>query len=162
MRTQKANEELVASSTWPFLQAVSSTANMAGAGDSPLTYSVWNSGVGPAKAETFELFYKGKPISSARALLAACCSSTLDKEAELHTSTVAPTVFKPGEERPFLILQDNSGDRALRAALSGALNDISFRACYCSILNECWLSDLQSLRPKTVRTCPSAAVPFRG
>ena len=58
IRTEQANEHLVAASSWPYLYVESSNANPDGA--KIIHMDVVNAGVGPAKAETFEVFWNGK------------------------------------------------------------------------------------------------------
>src|SRR5215471_15741962 len=67
IRTENANEQLVTASTWPFEQVVVSNADP----DTSLNlkFQVTNAGVGPAKIESFELFWKGKPYRSGNQLL---------------------------------------------------------------------------------------------
>src|ERR1700744_4555527 len=67
IRTDDANEKLVAASTWPFLQV--GIDNALPDGSPYLKFNVLNTGVGPAKIESFEVFYKGKPFRSSRELL---------------------------------------------------------------------------------------------
>ncbi|HUJ52846.1 MAG TPA: hypothetical protein VLX08_04785 [Steroidobacteraceae bacterium] len=43
-----------------------------------------------------------------------------------------------------------------------ALGSIVMRACYCSVFDECWLSDLRTLHPPRLKECPVPGVPFRG
>lgn len=71
VRTEIANEKLVAASTWPFLQILISNATPDAKLD--LHFDVVNTGVGPAKIESFEMFWKGKPYRSGRQLLIDCC-----------------------------------------------------------------------------------------
>jgi hypothetical protein len=56
--TERTNRQLVAEAAWPFVQVYTS-----GGSDSqrPLSLDITNAGVGPAKIETLELFWQGKP-----------------------------------------------------------------------------------------------------
>jgi hypothetical protein len=38
-------------------------------------------------------------------------------------------------------------------AVDAARTDITFNACYCSVLDECWQTDFSSSRPKRVEEC---------
>nr|WP_321985157.1 hypothetical protein [uncultured Lichenicoccus sp.] len=38
--------------------------------------------------------------------------------------------------------------------------DMSFPACYGSVLDQCWLADLDTLHPTLVKECPKRTVPF--
>src|ERR1700741_735579 len=103
VRTENSNEELVTASTWPFLQVQVSNADPDAKLD--LQFQVANTGVGPAKIESFELFYKGKPYTSGNKLLGDCCFYRVVKatspEAKNHTplttGTIQGIVLRAGE-----------------------------------------------------------------
>src|ERR1700679_1307311 len=68
---ENANEQMVSASAWPFLQVQISNADSDAKLD--LQFMVVNTGVGPAKIESFEVFWKGKPYDSAGGRPKACC-----------------------------------------------------------------------------------------
>src|ERR1700733_2223885 len=69
--TEDANRQMVAAASWPFLQLDSSNTD---AQDNPdVTLSVTNSGVGPAKVESFEVIWKGAAYANSIYYLHACC-----------------------------------------------------------------------------------------
>jgi hypothetical protein len=35
--------------------------------------------------------------------------------------------------------------------------EMTARACYCSVLNECWITDFQQSRPQPVKDCRAPA-----
>jgi hypothetical protein len=41
-----------------------------------------------------------------------------------------------------------------------ALHRLDFATCYCSVLGQCWTSDLKSVEARPVKACPDAAQPF--
>ena len=45
---------------------------------SAVSISVWNEGVGPAKVNSFEVFYKDQPVDNALDLLRRCCGVSQD------------------------------------------------------------------------------------
>src|ERR1700754_3760378 len=110
IRTEDANEKLVAASTWPFLQI--GVDNSTPEGVPFLKFSVINSGVGPATIESFELFWKGRPYRSSGQLLRQCCGLKSrggpilplgDKRTRLMTGTVQGIVLRPGEPEAFIM-----------------------------------------------------------
>ncbi len=173
IRTEQANEELVAASTWPFEQVEVSNADPDAKLD--LQFQVTNAGVGPAKIESFELFWKGKPYRSGIQLLRECCGYRLVKatapEAKNHvplaTGSVQGIVQRPGEVETFIRYPLGNDNLAVWNALDKAREQISYRICYCSVLNECWRGELRSelylpghLHPAKVKACPAAAVAY--
>jgi hypothetical protein len=173
IRTEDANEKMVAASTWPFVQVQISNADTDAKLD--LQFSVVNTGVGPAKVESFEVFWKGKPYQSGMQLLKACCGYTPIKstlpEAKNHTplatGSVQGIVLRAGENEMFIHYPLNADNLAVWSKLDKARDQMSYRICYCSVLNDCWRSDLRSelylpgqLHPERVKTCPVPAVAY--
>lgn len=174
IRTEQANEELVAASTWPFLQI--GVDNSTPEGVPFLKFAVNNTGVGPARIESFELFWKGKPYATSKQLLGDCCGLKShggpiaplgDQRTRLMTGTVQGIVLRAGEPEAFIMYPLNQDNVKEWNALNRARADMSFRLCYCSVLNECWLNTLYSdlahpgqLRPERVEACPVPKVAY--
>ena len=152
IRTELANEQLVAASTWPFLQV--NIDNATPEGVPYLKFRVVNSGVGPATIETFELFWKDKPYASATKLLRDCCGFKTrggpvqpadDRHTRLLTGTVQGFVLRSGESEAFILYPLNEDNVREWNALNRAKSDMTYRICYCSVLNECWLTKMQTI-----------------
>jgi len=173
IRTEEANEQLVAASTWPFLQVQISNADPNGHPD--LQFTVVNTGVGPAKIESFEVFLKGRPLQSGDELLRTCCGykrvKATSPEAKDHTpllqGTVQGIVLPAGQNEMFIHYSLGPDNLAQWNALNAAREQMSYRICYCSALDKCWISDLRSelyipgqLRPAQVKTCPVPKVAY--
>ena len=173
IRNEKAQEDLVSASTWPFLYAESSNATLEGT--QVIHMDVINSGVGPAKAETFEVFWNGKAWASADALVGTCCgykayhffSEGKPKRTTMLTGGVQGTVIRAGETRAFLTLPLAADDADVWGKLDKARLKMSFRICYCSVFNQCWTSTFSGIVPKNgqlhparVKKCPVPKVPF--
>jgi hypothetical protein len=72
----KTERDLVAANVWPFPRAILSN----GYGNrGSIAIGVSNGGVGPAKISSFELFYRGRPVSSGLDLLRQCCGLGIEK-----------------------------------------------------------------------------------
>lgn len=163
VRTEVANQQMVAATTWPVLVYTSSDALPSQEG--PVTaMSLTNGGVGPAKVETLELFYRGQPMRSAAAFLRRCCglkrSGSTDPRYVL--STPAPALLRAGQSVNFIMMTDTPAYTEWAKKLFAASNAVDLRACYCSVLNRCWVSDLHTLSPAPVDHCPVPRVPYRG
>jgi hypothetical protein len=162
------NKQLVAANSWPFLQMTSGNSDEQR--NPIISLAVQNAGVGPAKVETFEVFWGDKPMKSSRELLRACCSyppnrSAPDMERDslyIGSNRLAANVIRPGDSIKVLLLplpalQD---DAAVWHRFDTARFKLRFRACYCSVFDECWVSDLVGLAPKPVRACPFAETAY--
>jgi hypothetical protein len=157
----KTERDLVAANSWPSLQQVSST----GYDDKgTIALGVYNAGIGPAKVKTFEMFYKGQPVNSPGDLLRRCCGVAPGPEAlkaalphGFSYSLVDETVLRPGDRNAVLKIFRSLEAPDVPNRLAAGIRDIGFRACYCSVLDECWISNLQTTRTDPVRECPAPA-----
>ena len=159
-----SQHELVAASTWPFLRQILSN-GFNEKGDLAIGFS--NGGEGPAKIKTFEVFYNGAPVSSGLDLLRKCCGlNANDKEIAKQLpqgfvySVADNTVLRAGESNPVLQIHRMASAPDIPSRFSNALQDIRFRVCYCSILDECWTTDLKTTSPTSVNTCRTPAHKF--
>ena len=153
----KTERELVAANVWPFPRAILSN----GYDDKgSIAIGVSNGGVGPAKIRSFELFYQNHPVRSGLDLLRQCCGlkqSAPDVRSELpkgiRYSVVDETVLRPGEDNAVFLLRRSTVAPDVPNRLSKALNKVSFKVCYCSVLDQCWSSDLRSTHTHRVGQC---------
>ena len=160
----RAERDLVAANSWPFLrETLSNDYN----GRRDVVVGLSNGGVGPAKLHSLEVSYEGKPGSSALDLLRRCCglgSSLSDIHRDLPIglvrSSADETVLRPGEEDQVIVVHRNSIAPEVPDRLAASLLKVGFRACYCSVLDECWTSDLRSTRTRRVPECPAPDHPF--
>jgi hypothetical protein len=168
--TERTNRQLVAEAAWPFVHVYTSGGSSP---QLPLTLSIANAGIGPAKIETLELFWNGKAYRNAVDVLKDCCdyktphSDQLPAEdIPLSTSDVPGTVLRAGDNVSILRYVLTPDNTPTWQALRSQRMKISFRICYCSIFNECWLteihrfSDQQGLDPPSVKMCPRPEVAY--
>jgi hypothetical protein len=160
----KTERDLVAANVWPFPRAILSN----GYDDKGSTaIGVSNGGVGPAKIRSFEVFYRGHPVSSGMDLLRKCCGLAPGAAAikaafpnGTYSSVVDETVLRPGEDNPVFRVPREGTDITKRFAQISTLQQITFRVCYCSVLDQCWTSDLRSTRTQPVRECRAPEHPY--
>ncbi|MGH8175052.1 MAG: hypothetical protein ACREV5_02170 [Steroidobacter sp.] len=165
-----ANARLVEANSWPLLQFA--TGNAQDDGEPVIEVSVENAGVGPAKLVTLEVFYHDQVVRNPIELLAACCGFVARREVvggyaeqsvappRFFSSISGPTVVKSDQQLPLLGLPKQAGHEDLWRRLDRARFELRFRACYCSVFDECWRSDLQTLTPERVEECPAAPDSF--
>ena len=162
----KTERELVAANVWPFPRSIISNGYDA---KGSTAVGVSNGGVGPAKIRSFEMFYRGQPVSSGLDLLRKCCGLAPGDAAvkaafpnHVSTSVVDESVLRPGEDNPVLRVAPSQTAPAItdRFKQVGVLTKITFRVCYCSVLDQCWISDLRSTRVRPVDECPIPEHPY--
>jgi hypothetical protein len=162
----RTERQLVAANVWPFLQQILS--NDYGEGnEKTVAIGFSNAGVGPAKIRSYEVFYRARPVSSALDLLRKCCGLPADPAAMkvaiphgLYFATADQTVLRPGEQYPVVMVYKVPSAPQIPDRFRAALSQLSFRVCYCSVLDQCWRSNLQSIRVEPVKECPAPEHPF--
>lgn len=160
-RMADANARLVAANSWPFIAYT--TSNVQPAGDpQTVTMSLVNDGIGPAKIETFELKWRNVAYSDANKFLIACCGYRPGEG--LSVGIVSGQVVRAGENIDFITLPQNSASQATWQALNRirSSKDLKLTICYCSVFDECWISDVArySLKPRPVAYCAAPRTPF--
>jgi len=155
----RTERDLVAANSWPYLQLESDVGDKNG-----IEFWVENAGVGPAKLEQFELSYDGRKMRSMLDLLRQCCGWPAPNPAApdfrlpqgYASGDINKTVLRPGQRIQLLKVSAS----AVADQLKHKLGIITFRACYCSVFDECWVSNLVDLHPRHVSACPVFDTPF--
>jgi hypothetical protein len=160
----KTERDLVAANSWPFLRPALS--NDSGA-DHDLEFGFSNGGIGPAKVKTYEVFYHGAPVATPLDLLRRCCGlsddpATIKKQINgaFVTSAASDQVLRPGEALIAFQLRKRVADPRLTDRFNDTLRELKFRACYCSVFDECWTTNLVSTAVTPVKGCPAPRAPF--
>lgn len=154
----RTQERLLAASVWPSLIFGTSSASLEGVPQ--VSFDLINRGTGPARVRWVELLYDSVPMRNADALLARCCGQlpeSTGKQYALITSGIQRRVL--GADEWVALLRAPRPDPPTPAweALDRERHKIRLRACYCSVLDDCWLLDSKSDDdPEPVRQCPRA------
>jgi hypothetical protein len=144
----EANARLVQANSWPLLQFATGNANETGQRE--ITLEIENVGVGPAKVISLEIFLGERRIRTPRDLI-----QSLEPGAgrpQLSLGMALPMVVRAGDDALILGLK-REGQEALWDKLNAARFELRFRACYCSVFDECWVSDLTTVSPQRVEQC---------
>ena len=157
-RGERTQRGLLAANSWPFVQL---------AEDQTLQYArldVENAGVGPAKIMTFEVSYNGKPVDGAIDLLRKCCwlppVGPRDAIGGFEYGAVFNNVLRPGEHIIAIQLRKDQSSATVYSQFAHEMTHMSFAICYCSVLGECWTSDLRDLTQIPKESCPAAQHQF--
>jgi hypothetical protein len=154
-RMADANARLVQANSWPLLQFTTGNANEKG--DPEITLKVENAGVGPAKLISLEIFQGDRRIRTPRDLVQALDPATT--RPQLSLGVTLPFVLRAGDSQLILALK-REGQETLWDKLNTARFELRFRACYCSVFDECWVSDLATVSPQHVGQCAVNADTF--
>jgi len=145
-----AVRQQTAATVWPFVQlsiADYDTGDTAG-----FTMSFTNAGVGPAKIRAVRLIIDGEPIRNWTHAVTQVGGNVTDP---LGRAFVSNRVLSPGETVEMLSTSEPSLARQFQAAITDPENSLTY--CYCSIFDECWLSDSRRdvQNPESVEVCPN-------
>lgn len=149
------NARLVQANSWPLLQF--NTGNANDQGEPEITLKIENAGVGPAKLVSLEIFQGDKRIRTPRDLVQALDPATT--RPMLSLGLTMPTVIRAGDSQ-LLIGLKRQGQETFWDKLNTARFELKFRACYCSVFDECWVSDLATVSPQHVDHCAVSADTF--
>lgn len=150
-----ATRKIQQSETWPFVSF--GTGNATPEGLPEITLSLTNDGVGPAKLQAMELVYAGKSMPTAREFLRQCCAG---EEKLTFMSEPVSGVLRPGQQRNFIRLRKAEKNAAIWDRLDSERWKVRVRSCYCSIFDDCWISDSRDATPRAVEVCPADWVQF--
>ena len=146
------NQKLVVANTLPLLDEDLEN-NMNLKSNAHMRLSIKNSGVGPAIIDRFEILYKGVSYNSPRGskgLLDAIFAGA-PQPAFTSDSSVSGAIL-PARESINVIGVPITSRQTLQL-LVAAEPDIKMKACYCSVLDECWETNFDHKRPQPVKEC---------
>jgi hypothetical protein len=143
-------EKLVEANSWPSLSVTSSNVNEAGTADD-ITFDLANNGVGLARVDTLQIFYKGVRQTSFPELLKTCCDTKGQKISYAYSSIVDQVV--PARTTIHFVRLPHATSPALWDAFNKARTQVNVLTCYCSVFEECWISDTRARRPERVTQC---------
>ena len=158
IQQSRTMEKTLAASSWPLLQFASG--NTDDNYKPSINLAVENQGVGPAIVKRFRIVYGGKASSNPYAMLRDCCSyvvtdsnpTKISAEATL-SQPVEGRVIKGGDTITFFIMPFAEKNADAWRKLDAARFKLRFDACYCSVLGDCWQSDLSTLDQTRVNQC---------
>jgi hypothetical protein len=154
-QANRTQERMLAASVWPYLSW--GTSNVGGEDQQreEISFNLFNLGVGPARIQSLQLFYKDQPMADAKALLHACCEAQLPAAGkwDLRTTSVNPLVLPGHDNFKFFSLPKNEVSAALWQALDRERHSITMEFCYCSVLEQCWVLHSGRQEPQSVARC---------
>ena len=154
----RTEEKLVAANSWPFL-VYQSSSNGLDVGSRRLDLRLVNSGVGPARVQWVKMKLDRRPVRTRADLLGRCCGVPNSTPTDLVklgliSQNEVVGVIPAREGVTFLAWVETPNNRKTWDALNDTRHRLAFQACYCSVLDECWISNLTpTARPKRVEQC---------
>jgi len=150
----RTQERMLAASVWPSLMFGTSSVSPE---DVPeIRLDLLNRGTGPARVRWAEVLYDGTPVRDSRSLLSQCCGQRPESpdDDQIFTSGIQNRVLAADEWITLLRMPRPNPSTPVWEALSDERHKVRLRACYCSVLDDCWLFDSKRDDPESVRQCP--------
>jgi hypothetical protein len=144
------NSRLVRANATPVLQFLTGNVD---AGERVITLTVANVGTGTARVIWFEIMKAGKAQRAPADLI-----DYQPKAAEqdyLPTRPVGGTYFPADESRDLMrwAYPKSAAAQSAWNAFDAQRDTLKVRACFCSVLGECWTSMLKADLPRPVASC---------
>ncbi|HEX3671612.1 MAG TPA: hypothetical protein VHT92_07920 [Candidatus Cybelea sp.] len=152
VRSSEIQQKTLAASVWPYLEM--GTSDTTDNGGRIILFTIKNQGVGPALVHWMVLSYRGRVYGDARLLLRACCSFT----GPVITTTVHGRVIAGRESIDFIKVLPAAMSAQQFLRIDGAAAEIEHQACYCSVLDECWILASRKNGPAPVRSCGASPI----
>ncbi|MEX0299364.1 MAG: hypothetical protein AB3N28_09860 [Kordiimonas sp.] len=157
----------VKAETWPFLQLDHGNTNETGQ-ERGIYFRLVNAGVGPARVKKFQLFYDDKEVRDLQQIIYDCCVSEDVERAAFWQQLVNSGLNIVTDEVP-PIVPDDSYVQLFTFPYNFAWTEetvwpdvwkkydkirskITASVCYCSLLDECYQSNLKD-DPIEVKAC---------
>lgn len=150
-------EKMVEADTWPYVDFGRSTATPDNKPAAVLILT--NNGVGPARIETFEVRFKGSPVTDKVAFIKEASGDENLANYAL-TSTVTDRVISAGSKIDLLAVTPPDTSSPAFTQYRQSLAQVSATVCYCSALDTCWVRDSEKPKPEAVKTCPASGHPY--
>ena len=150
----RTQERMLAASVWPSLNF--GTSDVSPEGVPQITLDLLNRGTGPARVRWAEVLYDGTPVRDSRSLLSRCCGQAPESsdDYQIVTSGIQHRVLGANEWITLLRMPQSDPATPLWETLKRERHKVRLRACYCSVLDDCWLLDSDRADPEAVRQCP--------
>lgn len=149
----EANERQVRASTLPMLRFT--TGNLDSTGKIRMVhFDLANGGTGPALIEWLRIKWNDVPTAGPLDLLEHCCGDHSSSAAQTYWINTASGMNLPAaqSEMVFYVRGDSSDPDFYKRLDTEARFKIQAEACYCSVLDECWITNFKT-RANGVKSC---------
>jgi len=140
-------EDLKAS-LWPALQVEGYVSN--DGQDLGIGVSVQNAGVGPARIERFTMRHLGEVVPDLNAMIKRLPPGSEQRGVQL----IKGRIVAPGDSlNPFEFRYSELTDLDAVEVMGALADQWSIEVCYCSVLDQCWVSGSDGIPPQEVSGC---------
>lgn len=154
----EAAQKQVQAETWPFLQIKSSNYDQNSA-KRIIDFSILNAGVGPAQVKRLDYYYDGVLVPDMPSFYKACCLQDGQKISDIRTGisnlvtgSSPPYILAVGDSALYFSSEETEENKQYWELLNRARFKITAKACYCSLLQDCFETDFVA-DPVPVKIC---------
>jgi hypothetical protein len=151
VRSSDVQQRTLAASVWPYLDV--GTSDVTSNDTEIIMYTIDNKGVGPGLLKWFVMSYHGKEYGDPREMLKACCGFS----GNAITSRIHDRVIAARESIDFIRVLPKYMTAAQYHRLDIAERSIESHACYCDVLDDCWIFGAHE-QPTPIASCPPSPV----
>lgn len=145
-----ANEKQVEASTLPIIRFT--TGNVS-ENVKAVHFDLRNGGTGPAIIEWFRVKWNGQPTIGPSDLFDRCCRKQAPRVVSVWQNFASGATLPAGASESIFQIRADDADPDLYLRLDReARFKIEPESCYCSVLDECWITDFK-VRPQKVKVC---------
>jgi hypothetical protein len=145
-----ANQKQVEASTLPILRFT--TGNVL-ENSNVIHFDLTNGGTGPAIVEWLRVKWDGQLTNGPSDFFDRCCRSQTQQPPSIWQNVASGMTLPAGQsESIFQIRASAINPDSYHLLDTDARFKIEAEGCYCSVLDECWITDFK-VRPRMVNTC---------
>ncbi len=155
----EATEKMQIASVWPHISYESS--NQSAEGLPLIRLSLTNKGVGPATIKGLEIRHRERAYTGFAEILTACCLEQ-PQPLSLGMASIVGEVLRPGDDLMFAQLDRAKVPDELWTRFDKERLNLKVRVCYCSVFDDCWISNGSDSKTQPVKQCPLDWTQFHG
>jgi hypothetical protein len=116
-------------------------------------FDVRNGGTGPAIIEWIRVKWNGQPTNGPGDLLERCCRKGPQHTVPVWRNIASGMTIPAGQPETIFQIRAADADAEMYRLLdTEARFKVEAESCYCSVLDQCWITDFK-LRPQIVKAC---------
>lgn len=152
LRQNGVMQKQLEATVWPYLQFDNSNYDPEQR-EAAVYLALENVGVGPARIVALNLNYDGKALRGHEDLIAACCNPEHRPVVNILSSGAAGHVLPANRNQRLFRLRRAPEDDSIWQRLNVERHKITGTVCYCSLLDQCYVSQVEGDSARPVVNC---------
>lgn len=152
VRQSDVMQKQLEATVWPFVQFDNSNYDPQQQ-ESAVYLGLDNVGVGPARIVSLNLNYGGKPLHGWKDFIDACCNPNHRPVINVLSSDVVGRVLPANRDSRLFLVRRAAENNEVWALMNTERNKITGTVCYCSLLDQCYVSEVSGASARAVPNC---------